>query len=176
MQFEPLDVPGAWLLPIDPRHDERGFFARVWCSSTFHAQGLASSLHQCSLSYNRRAGTVRGMHYQAPPGAEAKVVRCIRGAIFDVLLDLRPDSPAYTRWVGRELTADNRLALYIPPGVAHGFQTLCDETDVLYLIDQPYDPALGRGVRWDDPAFGIAWPLPASIVSPRDRAYPDFRP
>lgn len=174
MQFEPLAVPGAYALPLTAHEDERGFFARLWCASAFAERSLASSLDQCSLSYNRRAGTLRGMHYQAAPAAECKVVRCTRGAIYDVLVDLRPDSPAYRKWVARELTADNRLALYIPAGVAHGFQTLTDEAEVLYLIDQPHAPALARGVRWNDPAFGIEWPLAPGVMSERDRTYPDF--
>jgi len=172
--FKSIGLEGAWLLGLDRHEDERGFFARLWCASEFGGRSLASTVEQCSLSYNRRAGTIRGMHYQAPPREETKVVRCVRGAVHDVLLDLRPDSPTHKRWVARTLTCDNRLAFYIPEGIAHGFQTLTDDAEVLYLIGQQYDPALARGVRWNDPAFGIHWPLPVGAMSERDRGYPDF--
>jgi dTDP-4-dehydrorhamnose 3,5-epimerase len=172
--FEPLGLAGAWLLRLEEIRDERGFFGRSWASDEFGARGLNPVLAQCSLSFNTHAGTLRGMHYQAAPREEAKIVRCVRGAIYDVLLDLRPASPTYKQWDARELTADNRLSLYVPEGVAHGFQTLTDASEVLYLISQPYDAALARGVRWDDPAFAIEWPLPIGTISARDRAYPDF--
>lgn len=174
MTFERISVDGACLIPLDPHADERGFFARIWSAEEFRAHGLDAGVAECSLSYNRRAGTIRGMHYQGMPREEAKVVRCVRGGIYDVLLDLRPASPTFTRWCARELTSDNRLALYVPPGVAHGFQTLTDDAEVLYLISQAFDPALARGVRWNDPTFGIEWPLDASVISDRDRRYPDF--
>ncbi|MEO6212473.1 MAG: dTDP-4-dehydrorhamnose 3,5-epimerase [Vicinamibacterales bacterium] len=173
MTFEPAGLDGAWLLDLERHEDERGFFARAWCGSEFASRSLSGTLAQCSLSYNRKARTIRGMHYQAAPSEEAKVVRCIRGAIYDVLLDLRPASPTYTRWIARELTADNRLAFYVPEGVAHGFQTLTDDTEVLYLIDETYDPALARGVRWNDPNFDIHWPEAPGLMSERDRSYPD---
>jgi dTDP-4-dehydrorhamnose 3,5-epimerase len=176
MTFEPLPIENAWRVGAEQHEDDRGFFTRLWCASEFCERGLSSRLEQCSLSYNRRTGTIRGMHYQAPPREEAKVVRCIRGAIYDVLVDLRRGSPTFMQWCAQELTASNRLALYVPEGVAHGFQSLSDETEVMYLISEPYDPSLARGVRWDDPAFGIHWPLPATVLSARDRAYPDFRP
>jgi dTDP-4-dehydrorhamnose 3,5-epimerase len=174
MTFEPTEVEGAWLLGLTPHEDERGFFARAWSSDDFRQRSLADTLHQCALSFNYRTGTVRGMHYQAAPREEAKIIRCVRGAVFDVLLDLRPGSPTFKRWLARELSAENRRAVYAPAGVAHGFQTLTDDAEVLYLISEEYDPALARGVRWDDPAFGIRWPLPASTISARDRGYPDF--
>lgn len=174
MIFEPAGIDGAWILRLSPHEDERGFFARLWCAAEFERRGLSASLSQCSLSYTRRAGTIRGMHYQAAPREEVKVFRCVRGAIYDVLLDLRPDSPTYKRWTARELTAENRLAFYIPKGVAHGFQALTDDVEVLYLIDEPYDAALARGVRWNDPAFGIEWPLAPGPMSEKDRTYPDF--
>lgn len=174
MRFEPAGLDGAWLVDLDRHEDERGFFARIWCAEEFRSRGLADRLSQCSVSHNRRAGTLRGMHYQAAPHEEARVVRCIAGAIFDVLIDLRPSSATFMQWVGTELTSDNRRALYVPPGFAHGFQTLRDDTEVLYLIDEPFDAALARGVRWDDPAFKIQWPLPPAILSERDRGYPDF--
>jgi len=174
MIFESLGLAGAWLLRLEEIHDERGFFGRTWASEEFGSRGLNPVLAQCSLSFNVHAGTLRGMHYQAAPREEVKVVRCVRGAIYDVLVDLRPDSPTYKRWEARELTADNRLSCYVPEGVAHGFQTLTDGAEVLYLISQPYDPDLARGVRWDDPAFAIEWPLPTRTISARDRGYPDF--
>lgn len=174
MRFHPAGLDGAWLLELEPHEDDRGFFARVWCASEFAGRSLAGVLEQCSLSYNRHAATIRGMHYQIAPREEAKTVRCIRGAVFDVLLDLRPQSPTFRRWIARELTAENRLALYVPEGVAHGFQTLTNDTEVLYLIAQSYDPDLARGIRWNDPGFGIQWPLPPGLISERDRSYPDF--
>jgi dTDP-4-dehydrorhamnose 3,5-epimerase len=174
VEFEPAGLDGAWVLHLERHDDERGFFARVWCADEFLRRGLNPRLVQCSLSYNRAAGTLRGMHYQAPPAQEAKVVRCIRGAIHDVLIDLRPESPSYRQWVARELTADNRLSFYVPEGVAHGFLTLSDASEVLYLISSEYAPALARGVRWDDPAFHVSWPSRPSIISERDRDYPDF--
>ena len=176
MTFEPAGLDGAWLLPLERFDDERGFFARLWSAPEFGERRLASRLSQCSLSYNRHARTIRGLHYQVAPRDDAKVVRCVRGGIYDVLLDLRPASPTYRSWVGRELTADNRLAFYIPEGVAHGFQTLTDDAEVLYFISELYDPALARGVRWNDPSFGIRWPLPPGTMSERDRTYPDFQP
>jgi dTDP-4-dehydrorhamnose 3,5-epimerase len=174
VEFEPAGLEGAWVLHLDRHDDERGFFARVWCAEEFQRRRLNGALAQCSLSYNHSAGTLRGMHYQAPPAQEAKVVRCIRGAIHDVLIDLRSESPSYCRWVARELTADNRLSFYVPEGVAHGFLTLSDDAEVLYLISSPYVPALARGVRWDDPAFNVSWPRRPSAISERDRSYPDF--
>lgn len=175
MDFEPAALHGAWILHLDTREDERGFFARAWCAEEFRRHGLNAALAQCSLSYNHCTGTLRGMHYQAAPGGETKVVRCIRGAIYDVLVDLRPDSPSYGKWVSRELTADNRESLYVPEGVAHGYLTLTDRTEVLYLISSAYVPALARGVRWDDAAFGIQWPGTPAVISQRDRTYPDFK-
>jgi dTDP-4-dehydrorhamnose 3,5-epimerase len=172
--FEPCGIDGAWLLQLEPIEDERGFFGRTWSSGEFSSRGLTTALAECSLSYNRRAATVRGMHYQVAPRAEAKVVRCIRGSIFDVLLDIRRDSPTFGQWRASTLTAENRLSVYIPEGVAHGFQTLTDDAEVLYLISAPYDAVLARGVRWNDPAFAIEWPLPPGVISARDRGYPDF--
>jgi dTDP-4-dehydrorhamnose 3,5-epimerase len=176
MTFEPAGLDGAWVLGLERHEDDRGFFARLWCASEFGSRSLAGTLQQCSLSYNRHARTVRGMHYQAPPREEAKIVRCVAGGIYDVLVDLRRGSPTFRQWVAHELTAENRLACYVPEGLAHGFQTLTDDAEVLYFISEPYDPALARGVRWDDPAFAIRWPLPVSTISERDRSYPDFEP
>jgi dTDP-4-dehydrorhamnose 3,5-epimerase len=172
--FEPAGLEGAWILQLDRHEDERGFFARVWCAEELQRRGLNADLAQCSLSYNRLAGTLRGMHYQAAPAQEAKIVRCIRGAVHDVLLDLRCASPSYRRWVSRELTADNRESLYVPEGVAHGFMTLCDDVEVLYLISCEYAPDLARGVRWDDPAFAIRWPQTPTVISARDSSYADY--
>jgi dTDP-4-dehydrorhamnose 3,5-epimerase len=172
--FESAGLDGAWLLPLDRKDDDRGFFARIWCADELHERGLDGGLAQCSLSYNRLARTIRGMHYQAAPAGEVKIVRCINGAVYDVLVDLRPASSTYKRWISRELTSDNRLALYVPAGVAHGYQTLTDDAELLYLISTRHSPAHARGVRWDDPAFGIDWPLPAGVMSERDRTYPDF--
>ena len=170
------EIPGVFLLEPELVEDERGAFARTWCPREFAARGLSPNLAQCSLSFNARKGTLRGMHYQAAPYAEAKLVRCTRGAIYDVALDLRPGSPTFKRWTARELSADNRRMLYIPEGCAHGFQTLADDTEVFYQISEFYHPEAARGVRWDDPAFGIAWP-PAErrILSARDAGYEDFR-
>jgi dTDP-4-dehydrorhamnose 3,5-epimerase len=172
--FETTKIEGAWLLDLTPHQDERGFFARAWSAEDFRRRSLVDTLQQCALSYNHRTGTVRGMHYQAPPREEIKIIRCVRGAVFDVMLDLRPASLTYKRWLGCELSADSRRAVYVPRGVAHGFQSLTDDAEVLYLISEEYDPALARGVRWDDPAFDIRWPLPPSMISARDRGYPDF--
>lgn len=174
MLFERLRIPGAWLLRLEPHEDNRGFFARIWSEEEFAARDLNPDLAQCSLSFNRTAGTIRGIHYQTAPREEAKVVRCVRGAIFDVLLDLRPTSPTFRCWEAYELSADNRLSLYVPEGVAHGYQTLVDDAEVLYLISVPYDAALSRGVRWNDPAFAIRWPFAATVISDRDRTYPDY--
>lgn len=176
MTFEPAGLEGAWILHLEPNDDERGFFARVWCTEEFRARGMRDKLAQCSLSFSRAAGTLRGMHFQAPPAEEAKVVRCVRGAVYDVLLDLRPASSSYLKWIARELTADNRLSVYVPEGFAHGFLTLTNDTEVLYMISAPHAPSLVRGVRWNDPAFGISWPRTPSVMSARDRDYPDFRP
>lgn len=164
---------------IEPERlaDDRGHFARTFDAEAFAARGLDARIAQCSTSFNRRAGTLRGMHYQADPHGEAKLVRCTRGAIFDVAVDLRRDSPSFGGWWGAQLSAENGAALFIPSGCAHGFQTLSDDTEIHYQISVPYVPGAGRGVRWDDPAFGIDWP-PAPpegrTMSERDAAYPDF--
>jgi dTDP-4-dehydrorhamnose 3,5-epimerase len=177
MRFTPLDIPGAYLIDVEPHRDDRGFFARTWCAREFAEHGLTARLAQCSVSFNEHAGTLRGLHYQAAPHEEAKLVRCTHGAIFDVLVDLRPASPSFKAWVGAELSAGNRRMMYVPEGVAHGFQTLERASEVLYLISEFYAPESARGVRWDDQAFNIAWPAAERrIVSDRDLAYPDFRP
>jgi dTDP-4-dehydrorhamnose 3,5-epimerase len=171
--FRQTALPGVVIVEPEPREDRRGFFARTWCQDEFAAHGLNPRLVQCNISLNLLRGTLRGMHYQAPPHAEAKLIRCTRGAIWDVALDLRPESPTFRRHIGAELTAENRLALYIPEGVAHGFQTLHDNTEVLYQMSAAYAPDSARGVRFDDPAFGIAWPIPEPILLDRDRDYPN---
>jgi dTDP-4-dehydrorhamnose 3,5-epimerase len=167
-------LPGVFIIDAELVGDARGFFARFWSADVFAARQLVTGVDQVSVSFNHAAGTLRGMHYQAPPFAETKLVRCIRGAIFDVAVDLRPDSPAFRRWTGLELTADNRRALYIPAGCAHGFLTLTPDAEVLYMIDAPYSAPHGRGVRWNDPAFGIEWPAAVQVINERDAAYPDF--
>ena len=175
MRFSATPLAGAFVVEPEPVEDERGLFARTWCRREWQARGLNAELAQCSVSFTTRAGTVRGLHYQAAPHAEAKLVRCTRGRIYDVIVDLRPDSPTFKRWTAVELGADDRRMLYVPEGCAHGFQTLADATEVFYQISAAYDPASQRGVRWDDPAFAIVWPdAPARIVSARDRAFPDF--
>jgi dTDP-4-dehydrorhamnose 3,5-epimerase len=173
--FRQTKVNGAFAIELERRVDDRGTFARVWCARELEAHGLCARLAQCSVSTNARRNTLRGMHYSVPPHAEAKVVRCVRGAVYDVLLDLRADSPSYLSWFAETLTADNGLALYVPEGVAHGFQTLEDGSDVLYQMSEFYDPACARGVRWDDPAFAIEWPPGERVMSDRDRNYPGFR-
>ena len=153
----------------------RGFFARTWCRREIEQLGLCADIAQCSISVNLRKGTLRGMHLQGPPHEETKIVRCVKGAIFDVVLDLRRDSPTFLRWHGVELSSANRLALYIPAGCAHGFQTLDDDCEVAYQISEFYHPECSRPVRWNDRAFGIEWPLPVTVMSAADRTYPDFK-
>ncbi len=165
---------GAFLIDLEPYHDDRGFFSRTFCAKEFEAAGLNGSIAQCNLSYNRKQGTLRGMHYQVPPVSETKVVWCVRGAIYDVIIDLRPDSPTYKSHIGVELSAENRRALYIPERFAHGFQTLSDDTEVLYLMGEFFTPGYDRGIRYDDPMFGIDWRLPISVISDRDRLWQPF--
>jgi len=173
MRIEPTPLSGACLVRLEPIEDERGFFARAVDAEAFQAQGMASRFPQCSLSFNRRKGTLRGLHYQAPPDMEAKLVRCVRGAVFDVIVDLRAGSPTFGRWWGTELSADNRLAVYVPEGFAHGFQTLVDASELYYQISVAYVAEASRGLAWDDPALAIAWPDRAgAIASERDRAHP----
>jgi dTDP-4-dehydrorhamnose 3,5-epimerase len=174
--FTPTPLAGAWLVEIDRREDARGFFARTWCRREFEAHGLDARLVQCSMSRNLRRGTLRGMHWQAAPHEEVKLVRCSRGAIWDVIIDLRPGSPTHARHFAAELTAENCRALYIPEGLAHGFVTLADDTDVVYQMSEFYEPGSGRGVRWNDPAFGIRWPVADPILHARDASYPDYVP
>jgi len=171
LKFHPTPLAGAFVVEPERREDERGFFARSFCESEFRAQGLNPAVAQCNVSWNRRKGTLRGLHFQSKPHEEAKLVRCTRGAIWDVIVDLREGSATRHRWHAAELSAENRRALYVPRGFAHGFQTLADDSEVLYQMSEFYHPESSRGLRWDDPVFGISWPLPDPIVSPRDRAY-----
>ena len=174
MIFHPLPVAGAFRLELARQEDERGFFARTFCAREFAARGLASHWVQCNLSFNSRRGTLRGLHYQVPPHAEAKLVRCTRGRVHDVLVDLRPDSPTCRQHAALLLDADERQQVYIPPGVAHGFLTLTDDCELFYQMSEFYEPAAARGVRWNDPAFAIPWPEPPVVISERDANYPDF--
>lgn len=176
MIFQETPLRGAYWIDLNPIQDQRGFFARSYCRVEFQKQGLAPCDVQGSLSFNQRRGTLRGMHYQSAPCAEAKVVRCMRGALYDVIIDLRPTSPSYCRWISTELSEKNYRALYIPEGFAHGFQTMRDETVVAYQMSVPFSPEHARGVRWDDPAFAIRWGLPICEISEKDRNYPDFVP
>jgi len=174
MIFHRLKIPGAYLLEPERKEDRRGFFARTYCRHELEERGLDPTVVQCNISVNHRAGTVRGMHYQAAPHEEVKLVRCTAGAIFDCLLDLRPDSPTFKKHHGVELSATNRLSLYIPAGVAHGFQSLEDESEVFYQMSEFYYPESARGVRWNDPAFSIEWPLAVTEISEKDLAFADF--
>jgi dTDP-4-dehydrorhamnose 3,5-epimerase len=176
MIFLETSLPGVYQIHPEEKHDERGFFARTWCEQEFREHGLSSRIAQCSISFNRKKGTLRGLHYQADPHAEEKLVRCTQGAIFDVAVDLRPASPTYKQWFGMELTAGNRRMLFIPKGCAHGFVTLEDSSEIFYQISEFYAPGSARGVRWDDSAFQIRWPMDPEVISDRDRDYPDFEP
>lgn len=174
MKFTEASLKGAFIIEPDRIEDDRGFFARTFCRQEFEKHGLNPNLVQCSVSFNTKRGTVRGMHYQAKPHEEVRLVRCTRGAMYDVILDLRVDSPTFKQWIAVELTAENRAMVYLPEGFAHGFQTLEDDTEVFYQMSEFYHPESARGVRWDDPAFGIQWPPGNRIISVKDLAYPDF--
>jgi len=174
MIFTETKLKGTYIIDIEPREDERGFFARSWCADEFKDHSLNTNLVQCNISFNLKKGTLRGMHYQAEPYPEAKILRCTMGAIYDVIVDLRPDSPTFKHWLGEELSADNRRALYVPEGCAHGFQTLVDNTEVFYQMSEFFHPECARGVRWDDPTFGVEWPVSFKIISLRDRSYSLF--
>ena len=172
--FTETGLNGAFVVDLERHNDERGFFARSWCHREFEALGLNSALMQCNISHNRAKGTLRGLHYQVPPYDEAKLVRCTSGAIYDVIVDLRQHSPTFLNWFGTLLTAENYRAMYVPEGFAHGFLTLADDCDVFYQMSQFYEPAAARGIRWNDPALTIAWPEAISVISDRDRCYPNF--
>jgi dTDP-4-dehydrorhamnose 3,5-epimerase len=172
MQFITTNLAGAWVIEPQLHEDSRGLFARTYCSRGFREQGLVEAFVQCNTSWNARKGTIRGLHYQLPPRSEVKLVRCTQGALWDVIVDLRPDSPTYLEHVFVELTAENRLALYIPEMVAHGFQALEDGSEVFYQMSAFYTPELGKGLRYDDPKLGIEWPLPVASISEQDQAWP----
>jgi dTDP-4-dehydrorhamnose 3,5-epimerase len=174
MRFEETPLCGAFVVQPERLEDERGFFARTWCRDEFSRQGLSPELSQCNLSFNARRHTLRGMHYQRRPHGEIKLVRCTTGAIFDVIVDLRRDSATYLKWFGIELSAENRQMLYIPEDFAHGFLTLCDGAEVFYQMSTPFVAGFGAGVRWNDPAFAIAWPALPDVISERDNSYADF--
>jgi len=175
MQFYPTILQGAWRIDLEPGCDNRGYFARTFCTKEFAAHGLETNYPQHSISYSARKGTLRGMHYQREPDSEVKVVRCIKGRIWDVIIDIRPESPTYCRWLKFELSSDRGDQLYIPAGFAHGFQTLCDDVVVNYLISVPYAPQSACGIRYDDGTFGINWPLPVTEISVKDAHWPEFR-
>lgn len=176
MKFTETCLGGAFVIEPERLVDERGYFARTWCTREYEARGLNPRFVQCNTSYNRKKGVLRGMHFQAPPHAEAKLVRCTRGSVFEVIIDLRKTSPTYTKHFSVTLNVDNGQMLYIPEGFAQGFQTLEDDTEILYQMSEYYAPEYGRGVRWDDPVFRIAWPPADRIINSRDRNYPDFLP
>jgi dTDP-4-dehydrorhamnose 3,5-epimerase len=172
--FQETKIPGVVEIRIEPRCDERGFFARSWCRREFERNGLNPALAQCNISFNERKGTLRGMHFNAAPDAEAKVVRCTKGRLYDVAIDLRPGSPTFKQWVAVVLSAEERNMLYVPEGCAHGFLTMEDQTEVFYQMSDFYKPDVARGVRWDDPAFRICWPASVAVISGKDLSYPDF--
>jgi dTDP-4-dehydrorhamnose 3,5-epimerase len=175
MFFQPTKLKNAYIVEPDRKEDERGFFARTWCQQEFIDLGLDAELVQCSISFNKKKGTLRGMHWQVFPHAETKLVRCTQGAIYDVIVDLREDSETFMQWIGVELTPENRRELYVPKGFAHGFQTLEDNTEVHYQISEFYAPDCARGFRWNDPTFLINWPLEVSVISAKDRDYEDYK-
>jgi dTDP-4-dehydrorhamnose 3,5-epimerase len=174
MIFKELDLKGVFVIEPEKKEDNRGFFARTFCSEEFRKRGLNDRVVQCNLSYSKKAGTLRGMHYQAAPFAEAKLIRCTYGAIYDVMIDLRPESPTYKKWTGIKVNATHRQLLYIPEGFAHGFQTLVNHTEIFYQVSAPFMPEAERGIRWNDPAFGIQWPLTVSVISGKDQVHPLF--
>lgn len=175
MQFVATEIGGAYIVELERKEDARGFFARTWCQEEFKNQGLISRVAQSNLSWNRRKGTLRGMHYQVAPFEESKLVRCTRGAIYDVIVDLRSSSHSYKKWIGVELTASNHRALYVPEGFAHGFLTLVDDTEVVYQVSESYHPDSERGARFDDLAFKILWPAEIQVVSEKDKNWPDYK-
>lgn len=174
MRFVPLPLGGAFVIELEPITDERGFFARTFSAVDFTERGLADRFVQSGIAYNPTCGTLRGMHYQVAPYAEIKLIRCTAGAVWDVIVDLRADSATYRQWASVELSAENRRTLYVPEGLAHGYVTLTDGAELLYQMSAPYDASSARGVRWNDPAFGITWPIRPVVISSRDAAYDDF--
>jgi dTDP-4-dehydrorhamnose 3,5-epimerase len=174
MVFVEKEIAGVFEIQLELIHDDRGFFARSWCREEFAAKGLNPDLVQCNVSYSKRKGTLRGMHYQAAPHAESKLIRCTRGSIFDVALDLRPSSPTFKKWSSTILTADNHKMFYVPEGCAHGFLTLEDDSEIFYQMSESYHPEVARGIRWNDPLFSIAWPGEVTVIASRDASYPNF--
>ncbi len=176
MIFTETKLSGAYVIDLAPHHDDRGFFSRSFCQREFNEHGLNPNVVQCNVSYNQKRGTLRGMHLQSAPFPEAKLVRVTCGSIYDVIIDMREESPNYLQWLGVELTAENRRALYVPEGFAHGFLTLDDDTEVFYQMSEFYAPDCAQSYRWDDPAFGIEWPVAVAVISDKDAAIPDFQP
>lgn len=174
MEFRPLPLSGAYLIDLTPRRDSRGFFARLFCEDEMRQHGLSAKIAQMNNSLSAQKGTLRGLHYQLPPHAETKIVRCVRGAVWDCIVDLRPESPTFKQWHGAELSAENRTMMYVPKGFAHGFVTLVEDSELVYMVDEPYNAQSERGIRWNDPAFGITWPLVPTLVSERDQEHPFF--
>lgn len=175
MKFTATTISGVWLIELEPHHDERGWFARSWDKEELAAHGLSVVLAQGNVTFTAKKGTVRGMHYQSSPYEEAKLIRCTKGSVMDVVIDVRPNSPTYTQHMAVSLTADNHMTLYVPEGCAHGFQSLEDAAEMSYLMSVPYAPDFARGVRWNDPLFQIEWPLPVSVIAPKDLQWPDFK-
>lgn len=175
MKFIETPLVGAYVVEMEPIADNRGYFARSYCEREFVERGLKVPFVQCNVSYNHQRGTIRGMHYQREPHGETKLIRCIRGAIYDVIVDIRPESASYGKWYGVELCSSNQRMLYVPDGFAHGFQTLENETEVFYQMGNFFVPESSEGLRWDDPVIGIEWPLPCSVISDKDQSYPGFR-
>jgi len=174
MKFTETKLKGAFIVELEKLSDDRGFFARSWCEKEFEARGLNSRVVQTNVSFNRKKATLRGLHYQIAPHQESKLIRCTRGAIYDVIIDLRPASPTYKQWMGVELTADNYRLFFVPEDFAHGFITLADNTEITYQVSQLYTPGSEKGIRFDDPAFNIQWPLEVKVISDKDRTWPDF--
>lgn len=176
MKFTPTPLADAWVVDLQPLRDHRGFFSRTFCANEFVEHGLDPTIAQANLSWNERRGTMRGMHYQLPPATETKLVRCTRGAVFDAIVDLRPDSPTYLRSFGVELSSENRRALFVPGMFAHGYLSLTDDAEVEYLVSEFYAPGRERGLRWDDPVVDVAWPVDVEVISDKDASWPDFVP
>lgn len=176
MILQPTPIPDAYLIELEQHSDERGSFARLWCIEELKAQGIDVTFVQANASFSEHRGTMRGLHYQRAPYREAKLIHCTRGAIFDVLVDMRPRSDAYLHWFGAELSAENRRQMFVPEGCAHGYLTLTDGAEVEYVVSSPYRPSAETGIRYDDPTLGIQWPVPVTVVSPKDRSWPDVVP
>jgi dTDP-4-dehydrorhamnose 3,5-epimerase len=174
VRFTELELAGVFLIELERIEDERGFFARAWGADELEERGLESRVAQCNLSLSGKSGTIRGLHFQRPPYEEVKLIRCLHGAFHDVVVDLRSDSSSYKRWLGVDLTAENRRMLYVPKGFAHGFQTLVDNTEAFYMVSEFFTPDAEAGVRYDDPSFGITWPLSPTVISDKDRSWPDY--